>query len=34
LKVNMVLSTFKIMIYRFGENKIFLLVGSFIVPYF
>lgn len=34
LKVNMVLSTFKIMIHRFGENKIFLLVGSFIVPYF
>ena len=36
LKVNMVTSTFKIKIHKFGENKIFLLMGSFIliVPYF
>lgn len=31
LKVNMVLSTFKIVVHRFGKNKIFLLVGSFIL---
>lgn len=33
-KVNMITSTFKIKIHRFGENKVFLLVGSFIVSYF